>query len=71
MDKEWLTDINTAKELFYPDQVVKALKLEPDRRKRTLILINARKQEIRKDLDRDGKFNRNSSTNKRNKRRTR
>lgn len=67
----WDTDIKIAEELLYPKEVIEALKLEPDRRKRMSILTNARKQEIRKDLDRHGKINRNNSTNKRNKRCTR
>lgn len=64
----WATDIKIAKELLYPNEVIEALKLEPDHKKRMLILTNARKQEIRKELNNHGKINRKHGTNNKNKR---
>lgn len=38
----WNNDIKTAKELLYPEYVIEMLKKEPDQRKRTRILHDAR-----------------------------
>ena len=47
---DWRADIKIARELCYPDSVIRALQSEEDKNKRNQILRNARKEEINKQL---------------------
>lgn len=61
-------DIQTARDLLYPESVIRKLKHEEDPYKRSRILTNARKEEMKKEEKHHGTVNRKRSTNKKNKR---
>ena len=43
MDRNWIEDIQIAKDLCYPAEAIRLLKMEPDPDKRSRILTNARR----------------------------